>query len=295
MVIAGGSGFVGRAIKKALETKGYECVILSRSGSGSTTWDGKIVGPWKEHLDGAAAVINLSGEPVAQKWTLQAQERIRSSRVDSTAAIGKAIQQCDNPPTTWINASAVGFYGDRADEILDESSPAGNREEFLVDTCLRWEEAQTGCFTPKTKQARVRIGFVCGNSGGGLPVLLKLTKAFIGGAVGSGNQWMSWIHLDDLANMFVWLVENPTDGTFNGTAPTPLTNRDFMATLRGAVGRPSIPPAPAFALKLASVFGAPDPAVVLEGQRALPKAAREQGFTFKFETLESALRDILKK
>lgn len=292
VVLAGGSGFVGRQIKAHLQSLGYEVLVLSRGPKAQVGWDGRTVGAWASVLEGAEAVINLSGEPVAQKWTIQAQQGIVSSRVDSTRAIGQAILQCAQPPKRWINASAVGIYGDRGDEVLTETSAPGDKASFLVDCCLQWEAAQDEFELPSTIKSKVRIGFVCGHDGGGFPVLTKLAKSFAGGAVGNGNQYMSWIHEHDLVRLFTWLVETEFVGTYNGTAPTPESNQDFMAQLRRQLGRPWAPPAPAFALKLASAFGAPDPDVLLMSQRAVPEAALKSGFTFEFPDLESAFKNL---
>lgn len=293
VVLAGGSGFVGNALQALLRELGYEVVVLSRRGPEESRWDGKSLGLWQKQLEGAAAVVNLSGETVAQKWTLKAQERILNSRLDTTRTLGAAILACERPPSVWINASAVGFYGDRGEEKLDESSPAGNPESFLVKTCLAWEAAQTEFNTPATVQSRIRIGFVCGRNGGGLPVLLGLTRMFAGGHVGTGRQVMSWIHLHDLVRLIAWAIQNRVEGVINGTAPHPVSNAEFMQILRRVVGRPWAPPAPAFALQLASAFGAPDPEIVLAGQFVSPTRALERGFVFDYPELESALRNIV--
>ncbi len=260
---------------------------------GNLRWDGKTVGPWAELLEGAHGVINLTGESVAQKWTLDTMKLIVDSRVDSARAIGQAIQACKTPPANWINASAVGFYGDRAAEELTEASPAGDASSFLVECCLKWEGAQKEFETPGTTQSQLRIGFVCGNDGGGLPTLIKLARGFAGGAVGSGQQYMSWIHIDDICRQCSWILDGSRSGPFNGTAPEPVTNAEFMSTLRNLLGRPWSPSAPAFALKLASAFGAPDPDVLLMSQRVFPAKSLEQGFEFKYKKLEAALRDLL--
>lgn len=293
MIVAGGSGFVGRALVAALREAGYEPQVLTRRKGDPLEWDARTLGPWAQAVDGAVAVINLTGETVAQKWTLKAQEKILHSRIESTRVLGQAIAAASQPPAIWVNASAIGFYGDRGEERLSENSPPGPAESFLVKTCLAWEAAHDEADLPGTRRAKVRIGFVCGRDGGGLPVLIKLARAFLGGAVGSGKQGMSWIHLNDLARLFVWIVEGQREGVFNGVAPAPVSNAGFMAALRKVLGRPTVPPAPAFALQLASAFGAPDPDVVLTGQFVHPDRALAEGFTFEFGTVDSALKNLV--
>jgi uncharacterized protein (TIGR01777 family) len=294
IVIAGGSGFIGKAISKNLKSAGHEVIVLGRSAEGKAKWDSKTLGPWAELVDGSLAVINLTGETVAQKWTYQAQEKILNSRVDSTKVIGEAIQKAKNPPKAWVNASAIGFYGNHPSQIFTEGSPSVQDGEFLVETCKQWESAMTECSTPNTAQSRIRIGVVLGQGGGALPVLAKLTRAFLGGAAGNGQQWMSWIHIDDLAQIFVDAALAPLEGIYNATAPNPETNADLMATMRKVLGRPWSPNAPGFAMKLAGAFGAPEPDLVLQGNRVIPARLTSQGFQFKFPELEPALRDLLK-
>lgn len=295
IVIAGGSGFVGKAISKNLKAAGHEVVILGRGSEGKAKWDAKTLGPWAELIDGAEAVINLTGETVAQKWTYQAQQSILNSRVDSTKIVGEAIIKANNPPKAWVNASAIGFYGNHPTQEFTEESATVQDGEFLVECCKQWEAAMTDCKTPNTSQSLVRIGVVLGHEGGALPILSKLTKAFLGGAAGSGQQWMSWIHIDDLAQIFVDAALTPFEGVFNGTAPKPETNTDFMATMRKVMGRPWVPNAPGFAMKLAGAFGAPEPDLVLQGNRVIPARLMRAGFQFRFPELEPALIDLLKR
>lgn len=299
VVVAGGSGFLGKAICRAFSEAGWTPAVLSRrpdskSPWSQAAWDAKSPGPWGQSLEGAGAVVNLAGEPVSQKWTLQAQDSIRSSRIDATQAVARAVEQCQNPPKAWINASAIGYYGNRGDETLDEQSAPGDAGDFLVRTSLEWEAAVFDAKTPGTSRSVVRIGVVLGLGGGAFPTLLKLAKAFLGGSSGDGRQWVSWIHVDDLARLFVWIAERSLSGPVNGTAPEPVTNEALMASIRASVGRPWSPPVPALGLQLASLFGAPDPTLLLHSQRVLPKAALDGGFEFRFPTLQSALDDLVR-
>lgn len=293
MIIAGGSGFIGSALSAHLAKLGYQVVLLSRksAGSGSVTWDGKTVGPWKEQLEGAEAVVNLAGARIDKHWSASYREEIARSRIDATRAIGEAVLACQDPPKVWVNASAIGYYGNRGDKELHEDSPIG--QGFLPEVCAKWEGALFGFETPKTAKATVRIGIVLGKTGGALPVFAKLCKAFLGSPVGTGRQYMSWIHISDLVRLFSWIIEKRSEGVYNGTAPIPVTNREFMKTLAATLHRPLFPPAPAFALKLLDMVGGPPAQISLEGQRVVPWRAMEEGFPFRFGTLDAALYDLL--
>ena len=298
VVLAGGSGFIGKALSDRFSALGYEVAILSRSrrmeeGIVRSVWDGETLGEWASLLEGAAAVINLAGEHAHLRWTDENRVRILESRTKSTAVIGKAIRACATPPKVWINASGVGYYGDRGDEELDESSSAG--EGFLVDVCLAWERAQLEVETPGTHKVQVRIGLVLGREGGAFLQLSKFTKLFLGGAQGSGKQWMSWIHIEDLASIFQWAVDSDYVGPVNGVGPDPVRNGDLMATMRRVMGRPWSPPAPAFALKLAGAMMGMETGVVLQSQRAKSRVLAEHGFEYRFTDLAEAIRDLLKK
>ncbi|MFZ4507210.1 MAG: TIGR01777 family oxidoreductase [Fimbriimonas sp.] len=294
VVIAGGSGFIGHALGAALRAS-YDVVVLSRSGRGgdgvrAAKWDGATLGDWRKEVDGAFAVINLSGESITLPWTDENKKRIVDSRVNSTAVLREAILASAEPPQVWINGSAVGFYGDTGETVADESSRAGT--DFLSTTCLAWE----GAVEPNPPQTRVvllRTGFVLGKDGGAFPLLLKLTRAFIGGAVGSGQQWVPWVHVDDLVGLFVWALTAEVSGPVNGCAPQPVRNSELMGTLRKVVGRPWVPPAPAFALGLLSKFGGPEAAPALVSSRAVPAVALRAGFVFRFTYLATAMRSLV--
>lgn len=299
VVVAGGSGFVGGALVSLLVQLKYDVVVLSRQGLASAgargvAWDGVTVGAWSDKVDGADAIVNLTGSPISRKWTKEARNEILTSRVRSTEALGKAVLAATSKPKVWVNASAVGFYGDRGAEELNELSGPGRRGSFLVDTCVAWEATFDRCETcPETRKTKVRIGVVLGRTGGALPPLARLARYFLGGHLGSGAQYVSWIHIKDLARLLVHTIESDMGPVVNATAPAPVSNRFFMATLRGLLGRPWAPPVPAFALEVANWFGAPDPALVLESQRVLPNVAREAGFRFEYEDLRDAMQSLL--
>jgi uncharacterized protein len=295
-VIAGGSGFVGKHLAAELTNSGFEVVVLTRSPNAGAKfrevkWDGKSQGDWAKEIDGATAVFNLSGAPIDKKWTPEYQKVLVSSRTEPTRAIHEAIRASAVKPKTWVNASAVGWYGDRGDEILSESDRIG--EGFLSEVCQQWEDAALVQDIPEVKQVCARIGIVLGNEGGVLGALIPLVKGFAGGAAGSGKQYLSVIHVKDLAKMLVWLVEAGQEGPINACGPEPVTNSQLMAALRERFGRPPVPPAPAFVIKAATAAMGKEATVVLVSQRAVPTLALAQGFEFAFPTLNSALDDLL--
>lgn len=298
VVVAGGTGFIGRALVPALDAAGWQPILLTRHPSEGASyreceWDGKSLGEWQEEVDGAFAVINLSGESVSKHWTTQSKLAMQESRLQSTCVLGEAIQQSSEPPKVWLNASAIGYYGDRGDEPLDESSLPGRKGDFLVDLCVAWEHEQERVETPNTRKARVRTGVVLGRVGGAFEPIRKIASAFLGGRIGSGRQYFSWIHLDDLVRLYLWLLDTEIAGPVNGTAPEPVTNAEFMERVRSALHRPAAPPVPAFGLQLVSAFGGPEASLLLQGQRVLPKVAQEHGFDFQFGDLRLALEDLL--
>ena len=297
MVIAGGSGFIGRALAKEFLARGFEIVVLTRSprqrGNGvrEVAWDGEHAGEWISIFDGADAVINLTGKNINCPHTPENLLGITTSRVNSVMAIAAAIEKVQTPPRVWVQASAAGFYGDTGDTARDESAPIGS--DTLANVCRQWEAVFATAQVPQTRKVVLRIGFVLGQDGGALPVLSKLTKCFLGGAVGNGRQYISWIHLTDLVRMFVAAVENEAlSGIFNAVAPNPVTNADFMRELRRAWRRPWSPPAPAFAVKLGARLMRSEASLALVSQRCVPKKFLAAGFQFQFAEVAPALNDL---
>ena len=300
IVIAGGSGFIGTALTQDWVQKGRDVVILTRSpqarqdGVVEAAWDGFHLGEWVQHLDGAEAVINLTGKNINCPHTPENVRALIASRVNSVQAIGAAVDHVKSPPRVWVQASAVGFYGDTGDQARDETSAGG--DNTLAKICQDWENAFAATSTPRTRRVKLRIGFVLGAGSGALPVLATLTRFFLGGAVGNGRQYISWIHLADLVNMFAAAVENEAlSGTFNAVAPQPVTNAAFMRALRRVYHRPWSPPAPAFAVKLGSRLMGSDPSLALTSQRCVPRRFDEAGFSFQFPDLGQALRNLCAK
>jgi uncharacterized protein len=297
IVFAGGSGFIGNALTKLFSLRDYEVFILTRKirergdGVREIGWDGKHLGEWIQVLDGAEAVINLAGKSINCPHTPANLQQIVSSRVDPVNAIAAAIEQVKTPPHVWVQTSAVGFYGDAKDKLCDEAAPKGN--DSLAKICREWEAAFTAAKVPKTRKVILRIGFVLGRDGGALPVLSRLTKFFLGGSVGSGRQFISWIHLADLAQMFLMAVEKENlSGTFNAIGPKPVTNAEFMRELRHALHRPWSPPVPEFAVKFGARLVGSEPSLALVSQRCEPKFFLQAGFRFQFPELRGALENL---
>lgn len=294
VVVAGGTGFVGRALVAHLEEIGYEVTVLTTSSAGAdprfVPWDGRTLGEWAGALEGARALINLSGSSINVLWTPENRKRILSSRVDSTRTLGTALARASSRPPLWINASAIGFYGDTGQAEATENSPPG--AGFLGETCRAWEAAVDETCPPGVRAVKLRIGIVLGPDGGILQPLARLTRLYLGGSIGKGTHWVSWIHRTDLVRMASWLFEEPLSGPLNAVAPYPVQNREFMAELRRVLGRPWSPPAPSFAAALGARLMGTEPALATVSQRVRPHVALDRGFEFRFPTLASALEEI---
>lgn len=300
IVIAGGTGFIGRALTRQLLDRGHAVTILTRTprprldAAREIAWDGAHAGGWAAQIDGAEAIINLAGRSISCPHNPENLRAIAASRIQSAQAIAQAIRQVSTPPRTWVQASAVGYYGDTGDTLCDESSPAGH--DLLADICQQWEAALTAAPLTATRPVILRIGFVLGRDGGALPVLQHLTRWFLGGAVGHGQQYLSWIHLADLADMFVQAIENPAlTGPCNAVAPHPVTNAQFMRALRHALHRPWSPPAPALAVKFGALLLGTEGSLALISQRCTPKKFLAAGFPWQFPELPPALADLCRQ
>jgi hypothetical protein len=276
VVVAGASGLIGGALAKALRARGDEVLALPRYGTAA----------WS--VEGADAVVNLAGASVAgRRWSPAYKKEILDSRVLTTRALVDAMGTAQRKPRVLVNASAVGYYGGRGDEVLDES--AGPGSDFLATVSREWEaEAQKA----PARSVQIRTGVVLSRTGGALASMLPPFKAFVGGPVGSGKQWFPWIHLDDEVAGILWCIDRDTlQGPVNFAAPGIVTMKDFAKALGRALHRPSWAPVPAGALKvLLGEFAA----ALLEGQRAVPKKLLESGFRFKFPEVDSALADVLR-
>ena len=301
VVIAGGAGFLGRALARSLAQDGWEVVILSRRPAPAdgfirtAVWDGKNAGAWAAELDGAEAVVNLAGRSVACLHTPENRREIVDSRVNSVRSIDQACRQCRQPPTVLVQAASLAIYGDPDDRICDETSPHGTG--FSVEVCEAWEGVFfAGAAAGGARRVALRIGFVFGRDGGALKPLANLARWFLGGAAGSGRQYISWLHIDDFCAMVRWAIDNPqTQGAYNATGPAPATNADFMRALRSALGRPWAPPTPAWAVKLGARFIIrADPDLALGGRRCVPRRLLDEGFAFRHTDLGATLRELLR-
>ena len=286
-IVSGGTGFIGHRIVDLLKRQGHSVAVWTRKPQGSDrfVWDPLKGEPSAESLAGVDGIIHLAGEPVAQRWNDEVRARIRDSRVLGTHRLVEALSRQARKPAVLVSASAIGIYGDRGDEILTESSPAG--QGFLVDVCQGWEAEADCALQLGIRVAKLRIGFVLGKDGGALGQMVPIFKAFAGGKLGSGKQWMPWIHADDVASLFVHALETPSvHGVWNAAAPNPVTNAEFTRELARAVHRPALLPVPPFALKIA--FGELGQHM-LDSARVVPEAARRAGFDFRYPTLRGAL------
>lgn len=297
IILAGGSGFVGQALAPVLVAKGYDVVVLGRSaahrkdGVDYLQWDGKTVGRWSSALEGAQALVNLTGKNINCRHTSENRREIIRSRVDSVRVLGEAIANCATPPKVFAQASGVGYYGDTGEQIVDENAPPGN--DFPAEVCRLWEGAFNALVLPATRKVVLRLGVVLGRDGGALPVLEKLTRWFLGGAVGTGLQFISWIHVADLIQTFVSVIERPElTGVFNATAPAAVPNHEFMRELRRALQRPWSPPVPAPFVRAGAWLMGSEGELALLSSRCFPRRFLEQGFRFQFRNLREALNDL---
>ncbi len=294
-IVSGGTGFIGRRIVGRLLRDGHYVGVYSRqpgrekrAAVASYLWDPLRGEPPADSLNTMDAVIHLAGEPVAQRWNAEIKRRIRDSRVLGTRALVDAIGRVQHKPRVLVCASAIGYYGDRGDEILRETSQPGTG--FLVDVCRPWEAEADRAAQLGLRVIKLRIGFVLGKGGGALARMVPAFRAFAGGRLGSGKQWMPWIHIDDVAHMFVYAAENEISGVWNAAAPNPVTNAVFTREMAKALHRPAIFPAPPFALRLA--FGELAQHM-LDSARVIPDAALKANFPFRYAELGPALRNLL--
>ena len=300
VLITGATGFIGRALCERLHD-GYEIIALSRNATRAQQslghlarvlqWDAKTPAGWAAQADGALAIINLAGENIGSgRWTKSKKHRILWSRLDAAKAIVEAVKQANEKPKVIIQASAIGYYGSRRDEQLDETSQAG--QGFPANVCQRAESFEGKIENLGVRFVAIRTGLVLGPKGGALDKLAKPFRFYLGGHIGSGSQWVSWISLDDELAAIEFLIENEhLHGVFNLTAPQPVTMKEFSKILGRVLKRPVWLPVPGFVVRLA--LGEMADKLLLSGQRVLPKRLLEAGFQFNYANVENALDAIL--
>jgi hypothetical protein len=295
VAIAGASGLIGSSLADYLTTAGHRVVRLVRNkdaGPGEVPWDPSTGALYHGALEGVDAIVNAAGVTLNSVWTPGRKRAIRDSRVQTTATLAEAIARMDRPPSTFISLSAVGAYGSRGDEVITEQTPLG--PGFLADVCREWEAAAAPAAGAGARVVTTRLGIVLAARGGALGVMLPVFRAGIGGTLGDGGQYWSWVAHDDLLAAFEWaLHDEELQGVVNVTAPEPLTNREVTETLGHVLRRPARLKAPAFVLRTGTA-GMGDE-MLLAGQRALPARLQERGFRFAFPELEGALRYELGK
>jgi hypothetical protein len=294
--IAGGTGFVGVNLANRLAERGWQVVVMGQTADRPrglagpvevVAGDGRHPGPWQGRVSGSALVVNLAGATIFSRWTAETKQLIRESRVLTTRNLADAID--GGGKTTLFSTSAVGYYGFRGDEELDEAAPPG--DDFLASVCREWEEAAVSARKKGVRVVTTRFGIVLGRNGGALGQMVPLFRRFVGGPLGSGRQWFSWIHMEDLLGAFSFLLERPeADGPYNLTAPGAVTNRELARALGRALHRPSFLPAPSLAIRLAlGEFGN----VLLKGQRAVPRRLSELGYGFRYPGIDQALASVV--
>ena len=296
ILITGGTGFIGQTLCPAFLVAGHSLTVLSRTPDKVVKIFGNQVTPINDlqtllDSDHFEAVINLAGAPIfGGRWTDQRKQILRQSRIDITQGLVDFIARAERKPSVFLSGSAIGFYGDQGDTIVDETS--SGHDEFGHQLCVEWEQQADKAKAYDVRVCLLRTGLVVGKHGGFLQPMLLPFKLGFGGRLGSGNQWMSWIHIDDHVAICQALLEDSSvEGKFNLTAPNPVTNQIFTKTLAGLLNRPAFLPMPAWALKL--ILGEMSE-LLIGSQRVIPKRILEAGFRFKFADLDDALKDVLR-
>lgn len=294
--MAGGTGFIGTALARVLNRRAHQVTVLTRTPKGATphysalVWNPSKPTGLEQILNGYDAIVNLAGAGVAdRRWSASYRQEILYSRLESTDALLNVISRCRKKPQVLVNASAVGYYGAHGDEKLTEESKPSRG--FLTEVCRRWEESAAKAEALGVRVVRLRTGIVLGKTGGALKKMILPFKLGLGGPLGLGRQWMSWIHIEDMVGMIVRALEDVSwQGAFNATAPHPVTNQDFSKTLAKVLHRPCFMRVPAWALKF--LLGAMAEEMLLSGQRVIPARAKSLGFGFRHPDLEDALRSL---
>jgi len=297
VVIAGGSGFIGKSLTKFFKKKGCEIYILTRAenqlidGINYLNWDGKNTADWVKSLENTDILINLTGKSVQCLFDEENKKEIIRSRIDSVNVLNKAILTLENPPKLYLQASGLGFYGN-AKDLTTEDFPNGS--DFIAQVTKQWEDSFFKTETPKTRKVALRFGLALEKDGGALKPLAKLTRNFLGGAIGDGKLMMAWFHVKELNNIISFLYEKENlNGFFNICSPKPIRNKDFMKSLRFTFKTPWSPPVPKFIFKLVAKYIIKvEPELVLSNQNIIPKRLIDAGYEFKFTKLDDIFNEI---
>ena len=301
VIISGATGFIGTILVKKLVARNYHVVVLSRNPGKAAAfnssqvkvvaWDGRSANGWGHYVDGAYGIINLAGENIAAgRWTPARKTAILQSRLAAGRAIVEAVTLSARKPRVVIQASGIGYYGNRGDTVLDETSSSGTG--FLADVAIQWEKSTEPVEALGVRRAIIRTGIVLGRGGGFLSRVLLPFKLFMGGCMGSGRQWFSWVHMEDEVSAICFLLEqDAAQGAFNLSSPQPLSAKDFFVEVGTALGRPSWLPVPGFALRM--LLGEMAEELILSGQRALPTRLLEAGYAFHYPSARGALENLL--
>ncbi|MTJ47894.1 TIGR01777 family oxidoreductase [Dolichospermum sp. UHCC 0259] len=303
IAISGATGFVGTRLVEKLHTEGHRILVLTRNPTFAQkvfpspafpnleiiAYTPSVSGTWQDAIAGCDGVVNLAGEPIAEgRWTPERKQEILNTRKLGTQKIVEAIAKANPRPSVLVNTSAIGYYGTSETASFDEDSASGN--DFLSQVCREWEQEATNVKDTSVRLVILRFGIVLGN-GGALGKMITPFKLFAGGPIGSGQQWFSWIHLDDIVGLIIQaLTKSTMEGVYNATAPQPVRMNDLSTTMGNVMNRPSWLPVPGFAIEAILGDGAK---VVLEGQKVLPKRTLESGFEYQYPNLQSALTQIL--
>ncbi|WP_228420119.1 TIGR01777 family oxidoreductase [Chryseobacterium camelliae] len=296
IIIAGGTGFLGDRLKKFFTSRGHRVFILTRQPGQEHEiyWDARTLGDWKDYLEGADVLINLTGKSVDCRYTEKNRQEIYTSRIDSTRVLQQAVDQCAHPPKIWLNASSATIY-DHSEQHLNTEANGIIGDDFSMNICKSWEAEFFRAENSEIRKVALRTSIVMGNSGGAFPKLKAVTKLFLGGRQGSGRQKVSWIHIGDFCRALEWIIDHAEiSGVINVTAPQPLTNAEMMNKLRKRMKMPFGLNAAVWQLKIASFFLRTETELLLKSRNVYPEKLLHSGFSFAYPDMEAALKDLIK-
>lgn len=304
IVIAGGAGYLGTELSKYFAARDFDVVGLSRRPRRDgkqwrfVPWDGQSIGPWSKYFEGATAIINLSGRSVNCRYTPANKKEIYASRLDSTRIVGQAIAQCRTPPTVWLNSSTATIYRHTFGPAWDESGEIGGtpaaKDEFSVDVSRRWEKVLWQAEVPQTRRVAMRLAMTFGPHGDVWNAFARIAKLGLGGPLGGGQQWVSWIHRDDFCRAVEWIIEHPQlEGAVNLSSPNPLPNAEFVRELRQALGIPFGLPATKWMLEIGAKFLGTETELLIKSRRVVPGKLLKSGFEFQYQNWRDAAKAIV--